>query len=310
MSQAFGGSKKQLQEFQDYVKKIGVFEAVPVAVNPDKEEIEKLIGRELEKEIEYLGTKDDVKTARITFYLEEVKNKEIFNVSFFLEDRYRTNKNEDNFQWINSHGQTTWAAQEDTLPEWFTNNKDVRKAKVGEEELYSFLRNWLQINFQDPDAVLMLDTKKLFKGNVRDLEDQIGANYGLVEDKSGKTYPATVCFLATVKTKDIDGEKKTFQVVNNKFFLPGYNVKNFQGKHYTAKDAKKIKDILTGIDKEAKKTIKPWQRFIAGVLDEEYPVKEFFGSTLTYLHNYDPEEDISGSDAVMQEETEDDDSSY
>jgi hypothetical protein len=294
---AIGGKKRETKEFVDFQKKVGVFEAEVVAVNPDKEELEKLLDRTFEedKEIEYLGEKEGVSTVRIGFYLKEVKTGEIYNVSFFLENRTRTNKDETKFQFINSVGQTSWAAEEDDLGEWFTKDRDVRKAKVGEEELYNFLRNWLsKLDFRDADAVLSLDSKKLFKGNVKDIADQVGSEF-----------TSTVVALATVKTKEVDGEVKSMQVINNKNFLPGYNIKFFN-KKFTQKDADRIAGILKGDDKDAKKKVKAYERFIASVMDSEYPVKQFYGTSLTALHDYDEAENPTTSEAVVQEDDSED----
>jgi hypothetical protein len=45
-------------------------------------------------------------------------------------------------QYINSVGNCSWAADPNDLPDWFK-ARDYRVLKIGEEELYEFLRTWL-----------------------------------------------------------------------------------------------------------------------------------------------------------------------
>jgi hypothetical protein len=304
---SIGGKVREQKEFADFTKMVGVGEFEVVAVNPDAEQWQELTGQEPKedsKQFEYLGESEDGnKTVRISLYLREVKNKAIFNVSFFLEDRERENKEEAEVrkhQWINDQGNCTWLPQnkkEKDLPEWFAKDRDVRIALSGEEELYSFLRAWLQkLDYRDASTVLALDTKKLFKGNVKDIRDQVGGEYS-----------GTVLCLATVKTKEVDGQTKSYQVINNRNFLPGFNIKNFN-KKFTPADAQQITDVLKGEDKAAKKKIKPFERFIAQVLDAEYGVKEYFGSTLGLLQEYRESDDVAAGEAVAN--VADDDSSY
>lgn len=309
---SIGGKKRVVQ---DYNKKIGLFEAEIIAVNPTAEEFTELTGQEVKedsKAFEYLGEKEvdgkKVKTVRITFYLRDVKTEELFNVSYFLEDKNRESQDGSKCQWINSVGTLTWeksSKSEDELPEWFIKGREVRKAKAGEEDLYNFLRSWLQLDYFDAETSLVLDTKKLFKGNVRDIKDQIGTELTtLVDKKTGKESPVTLIFVAGVRTKEKDGEKKTNQTINSKYVLPGYNMKNFMGKKFTKKDFKDLVELLERENKTKEdwaelKKYKPWEKFVGNLLQETYPVKEFIGTYIGELREYDPSEDPASSDEVM-----------
>jgi hypothetical protein len=61
-------------------------------------------------------------------------------VTFFLEDKDRVNKDGTKKQYINNIGTCSWAAEESALPDWFK-GREYRVAKVGEEDLYAFLRS-------------------------------------------------------------------------------------------------------------------------------------------------------------------------
>ena len=56
--------------------------------------------------------------------------------------------------------------------------RDYRVAFVGEEDLYNFMRTWLgDLDYRDADTILQLEWKKLMKGNVKDIKDQIDGEW-------------------------------------------------------------------------------------------------------------------------------------
>ena len=69
-----GGKKKEQQQFESSVKKVGLFEANVVAINPNAEEYKDVLGIELKedsKAVEYLGTSQDGNTTlRVDVWLE------------------------------------------------------------------------------------------------------------------------------------------------------------------------------------------------------------------------------------------------
>lgn len=301
---SIGGKVREAKEFS---KKIGVFAAQVVAINPDREQLETLLSTSLDKEQEYLGEKDGVDTVRLAFYLKENTSGDIYSVSFFLEKRIKETKEDatvPKFQWVNSRCSTTWLEKEkgeEDLPSWFVKNAEIRKAIVGEEELYNFLGAWLQIQWTDPEATVVLTTEKFFKGNFSDLQELIGSTYTMVTPDKGSPYPATVLCLATIKTREVEGEAREFQSVNNRNFLPGWTLKQFQNHHYTPEDAVRIQALM-----KDKKKVKNYERFVAGVLDSEYGVKDFFGGVLAPLRDYTSGENLAATNTVVSE----DDASY
>jgi len=74
-----GGEKRESVQFEekDFPKKVGLFEAKVIAVNPTREEYSDILGRQLSEESKatnYLGTsKDGNSRLRLDFWLEEVR---------------------------------------------------------------------------------------------------------------------------------------------------------------------------------------------------------------------------------------------
>lgn len=144
-----GGVRRESQGGQEtkFGKKVGLFEANVIAINPTNEEYKDKLNIELSedsKATQYLGeTRDGNTYLRVDVWLQEIKNNENFKVSFFLEDRERENRDGTKKQYLNSVGMTSWADEESNLFEWFTKDREVRVAFIGEEDLYDFMRTWL-----------------------------------------------------------------------------------------------------------------------------------------------------------------------
>lgn len=273
--------KGKVREIKEFSKSVGLFESSPIAMNPSREELEKLLGVEIERDPEYLkeDQEDGIQTLRLTVWLKEVLKGGLFPLQFFLKDAERINKDGTKKQYINSVGDTSWADEPGNLPTWFDENgKTYRVAKVGEEEMYKFLRSWLIVDTREAGAELDFDWKKLMRGNVKELTDLIGGPYSTDPVKGSST---TVVALATVATSK-DGEKE-YQQVYNRAFLPGYCMKFF---------------TLGG-----KKHPKMVDKFIEQIEDPEYGCKQFYGVELAPLHEYLPSENVAaGNEAAISED--------
>ena len=280
------GEKREQRQQVDFTKKVGLFEAKVVAINPTAEEFKEVLNVDLQegsKLTEYLGESRDGNTSlRVDVWLEEVKNKDKFKVTFFLENKERENKDGSKKQYINNIGGCTWAADENDLPEWFA-KRDYRVAYMGEEELYNFLRTWLsELDYTKDNTVLQLDWKKLMKGNTKDLKEQVDG-----------AYCGTVVALATIVVRQKDGENKEYQGIYNKAFLPSYYLKNFRLIDYgnmsvqSSLRAKKTKDL------------KPHERFVVNVTGE-YGCKDYY--TLRDLQDYNPDDNLVASDKVLSDD--------
>lgn len=284
---AVQGEKRERQV--DSVKKVGLFEANVIAINPTVEEYKEVLGIDLQedsKATEYLGkNKDDNSFLRLDVWMEEVKSKDRFKVTFFLEDKERENKDGTKKQFINNIGSCSWAADENDLPDWFK-KREYRAAHVGEEELYTFLRTWLSgIDYVKDSAVLEIEWKKLMKGNVKELKEQINGEWC-----------GNVVALATITTREKEGEVKEYQTVYNKTFLPPYYLKNFRLVNYSDPS------VLAGLRAKKPKDLKPYERFALNVTGE-YGCRDYY--ILRDLQEYNPDDNLVASDKAMTEDGDD-----
>ena len=287
-----GGDKRQSPVFEDkeFAKKIGLFEARVIAVNPTTEEYSDVLGRQLKedsKATEYLGTsKDGNARLRLDFWLEEVKTQEKFKLSFFIENKEKENKDQTKKQYINNIGRCTWADSPNNLPPWFK-ERESRVAFVGEEDLYNFLRSWLSnIDFSSKKSTLQLEFNKLIKGNVKELNEQINGEWA-----------TNIVALATVSSKETADGVKEYQAIYNKAFLPPYSIKAFRLLDYNKAEA------ISALRQKSQKELKPHERFVLNVVGE-YGCKDFF--TFKELKDYNSEDNLVASDKVIA----DDDSEF
>ena len=282
-----GGVKKESSAELKFGKKVGLFEANIIAVNPTIEEYSTILNIELpaeSKATEYLGTSRDGNTyLRLDIWLQEVKNQENFKVSFFLEDLERENRDKTKKQYINNVGMTGWAADENDLWEWFTKERDYRIAYIGEEELYDFMRTWLsKLDYRQSATVLQLDWAKLMRGNVKDLKDQIDGEWC-----------SSVVALATIVVRERDGETKEYQGIYNKGFLSEYAIKQFRLVDYTNQRT------LNNLRNKKPRELKPHERFVVQVTGE-YGCKDYY--ILKELEDYNSGDNLVASDNFISED--------
>lgn len=281
-----GGKRKEQTSLPEFSKKVGLFEAKVVAINPDAEEYKEVLNIELKedsKALEYLGTSTDGNTTlRVDIWLEEVRHKDKFKVTFFLENKEKVNKDGTKKQYINTIGTCSWADDPNNLPTWFS-SREYRVAFVGEEELYNFLRTWLgELDYRDAETTLSLDWKKLMKGNTKDIKDQVNGEWC-----------TNVVALATIKTVIKDDETKEYQGVYNKAFLPAYSIKQFRLVDFSKSD------IISGLRQKKSKDLKPHERFVLNVTGE-YGCRDFY--TLKDLKDYNAEDNLVASDSVISDD--------
>jgi len=287
-----GGEKRQNPVFEDkdFPKKIGLFEAKVIAVNPTAEEYADVLGRQLKedsKATEYLGTsKDGNARLRLDFWLEEVKTQDKFKLTFFIENKERENNDGTKLQYINNVGRCTWADSENNLPSWFK-EREYRVAFVGEEDLYNFLRSWLSnIDFSSKKSTLQLEFNKLIKGNVKEIKEQINGEWA-----------NNIVALATISTQEKADGIKEFQNVYNKAFLPAYSIKAFRLVDYNRAES------VSALRNKSNKELKAHERFVLNVVGE-YGCKDYY--TFKELRDYNSEDNLVASDKVIEE----DDSDY
>ena len=281
-----GGKVRENQEINNS-KYVGLFEAEVIAINPSVEEYKSILGIELKedsKAAEYLGENRDGNTfLRIDFWLKNLTNETAnkLKVTYFLENAKRENKDGTKYQYINNVGNCSWAEDEEGLPGWFK-TRDFRQANSGEEDLYNFAKIWLgKLDFRDTDTVFELDFKKLMKGNIKELKEQIRGDYC-----------TNVVGLATVAAKEKDGEIKEYQGVYNKV-LPTYCFKQFRLLDYSNPE------VFENLKIKAQKDLKIHEKFVTQ-LYSEYGCKDFF--TLLDIKEYDSSENFAASNKEIDED--------
>lgn len=283
------GDQREQKQVQEFAKKVGLFEAEVVAINPTAEEYKEILDIELpadSKATEYLGKSRDGNTyLRVDVWLKDVKSGDKLKTTFFLEDKERENKDGSKKQYINNIGRCAWADDPNNLANWFT-SRDYRVAFVGEEELYEFLRTWLgKLDYMKENSVLQADWKKLMRGNVSELKSQVDG-----------AYCTNIGALATVIMKEKDGESKEYQGVYNKAFMPAYALKNFRLINYndtTVQNALRTKKL---------KELKPHERFVLNVTGE-YGCRDFY--ILRDMKEYNADDNLVASDAVLSSDGDD-----
>jgi len=298
------GTKRE--KFPEQPKYIGLFKGRVIAINPDAEEFEKFMGfapKEDTKQFDYLGESDEGNTElRIDVWLEETKErtrkngdkvKEKFKISFFLEDTVRYNREGNKTQYINVVGKTSWADDPNNLLDWFA-EREYREAKIGEEQLYGFLKVWLgNLDYESKKTILDLDWKQLMRGDVKELRDQI----------DGEWCNDIVC-LATIKTVERDDGIVEYQNIYNSAFLPTYTIKYFENINYSDPE---IIEKLKNKKLESKTSenrnrlrLKAYEEFVLKVTDEDYGCKNYY--ILKGMQPYDPEMNLVSSEKAMSED--------
>lgn len=198
-----------------------------VAVNPNKKELETLLGRDIDNDPEYKGKNEDGQDViRVTFYAKTNIEAKVNNgielmvpISFMITKAKKVGQGSGKIQIIDKYGRTAWATPEDveskSIPMYKSGpaniSKDYRPAYQGEEQLVDFLVNWLNIpgpmDYKDgqwvmkkdpSDSEVALDMDALFKGNVAELQEltKLAASYlvkaavGVKTNDEGKQYQA------------------------------------------------------------------------------------------------------------------------
>ena len=283
---AISGSKREIPQGGDFPKKVGIFEAKVIAINPNEREYKDILGIELKEDSNATNYYDDIKKKlRVNVWLQDVNSDFKTNATFWLEHGEKENKDATKKQYINSIGVCSWASSPDLLPAWFL-KRDYRVAHIGEEEFLGFVRIWLGgLDFSDMDTEIFLDWKKVMSGDLKDLKEQIDGEF-----------TQTVGALATVKTVDKEDGPKSYQNIFIKSFFPGYSIKSMRVVDYNNPD------VVRGLTFRKSAELKMHERFVVNVAGE-YGCKDYY--TFKELHDYDPEANLVESDKVIADDSAD-----
>jgi hypothetical protein len=148
------------------------------------------------------------------------------------------------------------------------------------------MRTWLsKLDYRDADTVLQLEWKKLMRGNVKDLKDQVNGEWC-----------DTIAALATVIVKERDGESKEYQGIYNKSFLGGYALKQFRLVDYGSKR------VQGDLKNKKPRDLKAHEKFVMNVIGE-YGCKDYY--ILKDLQDYNADDNLVSSDAYISEDGDD-----
>lgn len=224
---------------------IGVASVFVVGVNPTKEELEKLYGRDIENAPQYVGEaevgedKHKVPQVRLDFIVKadpekylDAENKPldfVNRVSLFLRNEYRYNKDQTKVQVIDKYGRTAWVTIEQAkaheVPVYSNGpaniDKDYRPAYFGEEELIKFLIAYLNIpscqRYVDEKWV-MNDADKLpdSEAQLEHITDYFKGDFSELRNIIGFQPNNKVKVLFGVRTTD---DNKQYQAAYTRMFL-------------------------------------------------------------------------------------------
>ena len=266
---AFSNGKKTTDggEIKRYA---GVASCFVLDVNPNAARLSELYGREIEKEPVYINAVEsngkNVEVIRIDFIVkaDPAVHKVNFTqkVSFFVRNEYRTNKPDApvrKVQVIDKYGRTAWVTKEEckahTIPQYKDGparlDADYRPAYTGEEELTTFIKNYLNIpnvdkynsktgmwsmvaNPEDSEARLE-HVANYFKGDISELktvialqpENKVKILFGVRTNDDGKMYQDAFTHM-TLKNyvasfdglrKAVDEQKSLGRYANTEFVI-------------------------------------------------------------------------------------------
>ena len=154
---AFGATNTNDITLEEQAKRYtGVGTVKVIAINPDKEELEKIYGRQIDSVPQYVTKNEDGSTtSRIDFIVQADKEDNngisfITRATYFLRDTPIFTSDKGRMKVIDNYGNTSWATekhlQEQELPIGeLTLQKPFRPVMRGEEDLIKFLKAWLYI---------------------------------------------------------------------------------------------------------------------------------------------------------------------
>lgn len=220
------GKTKESTEGGTFKRYIGVGSSFVLAVNPNKKQLDELMGYESQAEPEYTGSDDNGQFARINFIVKtdpktcngiEMTNR----VSFTLRPNPAYNKDKTKVQVIDIYGNHSWTNVDDAkegkkllsstgLPLRIADK--YRMAMQGEPELVDFLKAYLNVgdafNYVNGTWVLKEDAadyvfglehlKDYFKGDFSEIKEALALQpnnkvkllYGIRTNEEGKQYTA------------------------------------------------------------------------------------------------------------------------
>lgn len=246
------GKKSEEGVFKLYAG-VGAFNVL--AINPDRNTLSKITGRDIEEEPSYMGeTQEGKPYTRVVFWVKTDPTAKVNNginlttsFSFLLQGEARKGSQSGKIQIIDKYGRTAWGTEEEVrnkvIPVYSNGKKanissDFRPACIGEEELVKFVIAWLNIPnpraynretkewYDKPDleeSECSLNIGALLKGDVKELSSLVPS-----------VAPYAVKVAIGVRTTD---EGRQYQAFYNRMFLRN-GVSDYSGLDADIKAAK------------------------------------------------------------------------
>lgn len=152
-----------------------------VAVNPDKQEIEQITGRDYPFDVNYDKRSFGENEVRpVTFYLRCIEEPTVIERITFNINEHPNKSKSGSVQFINSKGQFKWANNEDELNASGSPFIEFpfRKATEGEQELYTFMQRLIRYKPSNKDAQFLQDCEdagitpsKIYAANFEGLQN-------------------------------------------------------------------------------------------------------------------------------------------
>ena len=226
---------------------IGVASSYIVAVNPNKAELEKLTGRTLDKEPEYVSTIEvngqQIPQVRLDFickpdpekYLDELGQHidTLIHVSMFLRKQYKYGRNSGKYQIIDNYGRTAWATKEDiekkVIPVYQTRDGGTMQANIdknympaydGLEEFTKLIRAYLNIptveKWENGKVVGLIENPADAEVMPEHIEDYFKGDFTELKEIFGYQPNNKVKIAYGVRTTD---DNKQYQAAYTRMFL-------------------------------------------------------------------------------------------
>lgn len=157
----------------------GLAKLTPVAVNPTKEQLGKILGTEIDRDITY----ENGDNYRLDFWCQESTTSKFFKFSIFVSNEDVVSAKSGNMQYINAYGKTGYFANVDAVKakneaataEWQKMKMEgLRVAKKGEATLYEFLIALFNAAPSKPFPQFE-SFQKIAMGSIKELKDVLEA---------------------------------------------------------------------------------------------------------------------------------------
>ena len=226
-------------EASTFKRYVGVAACKIIAVNPSKDELNKIYGSNIDKEPVYFGEKDGVKFCRVDFIVriddKDAKDSEgnkidaITRISFMLRNEYRYNKDQTKLQVIDKYGRVSWVTKEEFKTKSIPMDKNgnplridssYRATLTGEPQLTDFIRIYLGIpsveKWEDKKIVGLIDNPEEAEVRLDDIANYFKGNFAELNEILTYQPQNKVKLLFGVRTTD---DNRQFQAVYTEMFL-------------------------------------------------------------------------------------------